>query len=489
MSNLISYKPMKKSKMNVAPPTSLRTVASQTLKSPFMNISQISHTALRGLQLDAQLSDTQMRKIAHFMRNETSCVQIIAPQYEKTLIEHHQLHADLFKHDFFVSRIPFAPHPIVVCTDCEELIRRVAERDGRDVRAIHHSVDSGKDFLKFTLSIEYELPTERKISDMGRRRVLLVAIAPGVKESTEVFRKIYTMLNLPVHQYFHSFHADLKAVAFATGIDGGSSSHPCFACERKITIGTTVEQQLTPAKLRTCANNRRHFKVLRSSGGKKSASQVYNCTADPLPLFPQSSLVITWCRLPQLHLRLHLNWYIHKMHHLKPGISEWYLHFHQKPSDYHGGDFQGPQLRRLSQDGSINYLRNLIVDAHPDVILFFDAMVALINLMKTCFSLTVLEGGYSAELRLFRDACLRLPIKKVPPKMHIIVAHLDRAIRETDRGLGADSEQQFEAAHHDFDVIWQRYIVTDHMNPVYGINFLRAVLTFNSAHTPDIRPT
>ena len=444
---------------------------------------------MRELQLDANLSDHQMRKIARFLRKETKCSQIIAPQYEQYLIDGHQLDADLFEDVRFVECIPRAPRPLTVCTDVTALIERVAKRDGRDVRSIHHSVDSGQGFLKFTLSIEYESQSECKLSDMGRRRVLIFAIVPDVKESNDVFRQIYAMVDMPVEKYFHTFHSDLKAVAYATGIDGGSSSHPCFACQVKITVRTTLAQQLKRAKMRTLADNRRHFKrfqAAKASDAKHSASQYFNCTSDPLREFPQNTHIISWCRLPQLHLRLHLNWYIHKMCKIHQETSAWYKHFHQEPSDFHGGDFQGPQLKRLTQEDSIKYLQQLLVDtsAPPDVMLFFVAMVALIKLMKQCFSRQILADGYETALREFRDACLRLPITKVPPKMHIIVAHLDRAIRETGRGLGADSEQQFEAAHHDFNEIWKRYIVGAQSNPKYGINLRRAVLTYNAGHNP-----
>ena len=66
-----------------------------------------------------------------------------------------------------------------------------------------------------------------------------------------------------------------------------------------------------------------------------------NCTSDPLLIFPQDSSVIEWCRLPELHLHLHTNWYIEKMENLHPIVKDWYLHFHQTRCDFHGGDFQG----------------------------------------------------------------------------------------------------------------------------------------------------
>ena len=54
----------------------------------------------------------------------------------------------------------------------------------------------------------------------------------------------------------------------------------------------------------------------------------------------------------------------------------------------------------------------------------------------------------------------------------------------TNRGLGADSEQHFEGAHHDFKPIWSRYEIRDMTHPSYGENLLKALCTFNSMHVP-----
>jgi len=67
-------------------------------------------------------------------------------------------------------------------------------------------------------------------------------------------------------------------------------------------------------------------------------------------VFPQNIPIINWCRLPPLHLLLFLNWFIKHLLKLCPQVSAWYKHFHQLPSEYHGGDWQGNQLQRLSRD-------------------------------------------------------------------------------------------------------------------------------------------
>ncbi len=73
--------------------------------------------------------------------------------------------------------------------------------------------------------------------------------------------------------------------------------------------------------------------------------------------------------------------------------------------------------------------------------LFFDAMVAFVRLKEQCFSKQISDSCYVAELADFKKACSLLHVRKFPVKMHIVVAHLDHALRATGRGLGADSEQ------------------------------------------------
>ena len=111
-------------------------------------------------------------------------------------------------------------------------------------------------------------------------------------------------------------------------------------------------------------------------------------------------------------------------------------------------------------------------------------MIAFIELIHQCFSNVLRSGGYKNHLKVYAAHCAALPVRKIPVKMHIIVAHLDRNICETMRGLGLDSEQNMEAAHHGFHVIWERYRVRDIGSETYASRLTRAVLTYNAFHTP-----
>ena len=121
----------------------------------------------------------------------------------------------------------------------------------------------------------------------------------------------------------------------------------------------------------------------------------------------------------------------------------------------------------------------------PEVWLFFAAMKAFVQLQKRCFSKRIDSAGYRDELKTFKSACVRLPVVKIPVKMHILVAHLDRALRETSRGLGADSEQGHERAHPEFAQVWNRYRVRDVTNPIYSQHLKSALLAYNTSHVPE----
>lgn len=303
---------------------------------------------MHNLQLDGNFSDTQMRLIARFIRHKTATPHIIESKYETALTNQHELFTDLYQLSHYQPPEADASHiPMVFCTDTTALLRRVAALHHRTVRQVHHGVDAGGGFTKFAQTIEFEPSADDIVQpDNGRRRVLFTAILPAAAESYHLFSTVYKLLRLPTAETFHSFLGDCKAIAISTGIDIGASSHSCPFCEAKLTVDRTLLQQLTSAKLRTCNSNRHHFTKLKAARRSKpatAAKQHKNCINSPLAMFPQTTQIISWCRLPQVHLHLSLNWYIDRIEKQHPQISSWYQTFHQTRSDYHGGDFQGPQ--------------------------------------------------------------------------------------------------------------------------------------------------
>lgn len=58
-------------------------------------------------------------------------------------------------------------------------------------------------------------------------------------------------------------------------------------------------------------------------------------------------------------------------------------------------------------------------------------------------------------------------------------------LRETERGLGADSEAWVESVHIDFWRVWCRFRVRDQSRAMYAENLTRAVCVMNASHCPQ----
>ncbi len=98
---------------------SSRSVATQTLKTPLLNVTQITHADLRALQGKLNASDNDMRTMANWMRDATYCPSIISPRYEATLPVVNREFVDLFK---VTKSALVGSTPVVICTDVGKLL-------------------------------------------------------------------------------------------------------------------------------------------------------------------------------------------------------------------------------------------------------------------------------------------------------------------------------------------------------------------------------
>ncbi len=121
-----------------------RTVSTQTSSEQFFVAKQVPHASLLQLQLDANLTDTQMRKITHLIRTSTEVNRIIAPNYEPYLTQLHRLFADLYHVVSYKCPVTGITVPLVVCADTSQLLHRIQQLHQRQIRQIHFGVDSGK---------------------------------------------------------------------------------------------------------------------------------------------------------------------------------------------------------------------------------------------------------------------------------------------------------------------------------------------------------
>lgn len=213
-------------------PSSAQTPA--TIPPPQLHAStahSFSHADMLSFQQDADMSDRQMRKMAAFIRSNTSS-SIIEPEFEAAMSARHSLFARFFETDSYeapiserdsdvaVDSVP--PTPAVVCTATKDFFLDLEQQHGRKIVCVHHGVDSGKGFLKFDLTLELS-PHKSSHSSMfnqsdhGRRRVIVLAVLPKSPETIDVFRYVYDRIKLPTKDFKHSFHSDFKAIGIATG--------------------------------------------------------------------------------------------------------------------------------------------------------------------------------------------------------------------------------------------------------------------------------
>jgi len=388
---------------------------------------QISHQQLFQMQIDGDLSDRQMRVVMRFHRSNISSA-LYEPCFEAALTRRHQLFAGFFTVVPFALHPPINTVPMAICTDVYSLLQLLQKMHQRRITGVHHSVDAGKNFLKFSFTAEFA--TEEKIehqkgrvqSDHGRRRVITTALLPDIKESPESLGIIFKQLDYPVNDFFFSLHADLKADAIATGIGPGSSSCPCPWCKRRITVDQSKMLQMKSGVIRTMRNNSLNYKRFLQSD-RTEPSKFFNCVSEPMSFLPKTLSPIRWLRLPQLHLHLLGNWFIKRLTDVFADTPLWYKHFHQQPSEYHGGDFEGNQLHRLSRADSMQYLRRFIIkDGPPSALLFLNAYEAFVQLEHSCFGSVLLD--YQTPLANLRRCMELLPVNKVPLKIHVLTAHL-----------------------------------------------------------------
>jgi len=100
---------------------------------------QISHSALIQLQQHANLSDSQLRKVLAFHRQETGRSDLYAPYFEKFLIATHKVFADEFSVSTYTPATPddepdAQPIPYVICQRPLNFLQKLEHLHNRKIR-------------------------------------------------------------------------------------------------------------------------------------------------------------------------------------------------------------------------------------------------------------------------------------------------------------------------------------------------------------------
>ena len=157
----------------------------------------------------------------------------------------------------------------VYCNSYKPFLAKVAENRGTklELKKIKIGGDNGKGFFKLTatlyddenISQSREGKKDRRkrehgicgvpMEETGQNMILLLAIVPGIPESSYNIQLIFNAVG--VNQLPYILSADLKMLMPCFGLMSCSSSHPCLFCPRKRVKGEWQEGEV---QLRTFAS-------------------------------------------------------------------------------------------------------------------------------------------------------------------------------------------------------------------------------------------
>ena len=323
------------------------------------------------------------------------------------------------------------------------------------------------------------------------KRVIILAAA-DVKEHRENVKILWQKTNL--NSIKMHLAIDLKMANIVLGIQSHSSTHSCYICNSANPFKPGVDWEKVDGekvKLRTLGSIRENVTAWRNAGADlKSAKNYNNCTE--MPLFEEKdddgkyldSDVLTMHIIPpgELHLFLGLNHIYNELKKIWPEAEKWAAQCHVFVEGRYQ-QFNGNGCNSLLRDKSLTILESMLPkDEH--LLGFARALRALSKVVSSCF-------GYAAspsvkdDIEQFRKLYLKLNIT-VTPKMHIIFEHVfpylqHKAALSEDKwtGLAVETEQPFEASHHQFNKRWDLFKV-NRDNKGYKNSFHRAVTCHNS---------
>ena len=153
---------------------------------------------------------------------------------------------------------------------------------------------------------------------------------------------------------------------------------------------------------------------------------------------------------------------------------EWLKSCNVKKTEFHGGQFTGPDSRKLLKNV------NKISDPSYKVEKYCKAFNAFNEVVESCYG-DELKDDYALKIKKFAAAYQDLRIN-ITPKIHVVVYHIKEFCSLTKRGMAPWSEQTVETLHSDFNNLWEQCQVKNVDNPIYGDFLLRAVQRYNGKH-------
>ena len=472
-----------------------------TLGKPAVNNQQIiTHEQAKIIQVEAKLSDSQIKKISKNLRLQLGR-KVIEPKLREALVENKRKFDQYFSADtvqFQGKDGKYVVRPFVFCSNFVGFVQEILQLRDLDISdvVLKIGLDGGKGHLKMILTIfdpnnvlkvdqggrvtrEYGIGSGQDDSLLGRKKIFILAISPQTPENYKNLQLFYDMVGVNKLEYKQT--GDFKALNILTGLMSCSSLCGCCFCEARRDSDEWTEGG---ARLRTLNNiqeNLKRFKEEANSDPNKAKFVSANCVNKPI-VFDEDdspdSFILLKCPPPALHLKLSLNHLLKELSKVWPGILVWLEGKHIVYEPYHGG-------QTLEGNDCNKVLRNLdsLMEILPqEFSAFIDTLLAFKNVVDSCFGY-VLDPFYKQVLEKFRSSLKKLSAVfnvSITNKLYVICVHLEEFFDLVGNGLAMFTEQETENSHSDFDSLFDRYRVKDVQSKVYGLQYFKAVMNYNT---------
>ena len=212
--------------------------------------------------------------------------------------------------------------PTVLCTNVPDLVNRIAEERGIEIKDcdLKFSIDKGNNKLKAGINI-IELESLEEPQNKSKRMKYSDGVAPSTHKSSsantmqilanvedipESYENLKIIIeNLPGLTELEVIQShDLKIIALMTGIQQASASYPCPYCHWKSCYTKKGKKSSKKrATLRTFGSNKLNYENWVKKGSiKDHAKNHFNCNAMPLLNFDDKLRVIDKFPPPELHI-------------------------------------------------------------------------------------------------------------------------------------------------------------------------------------------
>lgn len=172
-----------------------------------------------------------------------------------------------------------------------------------------------------------------KFKASGVKKLLLLGVAPEMKEKPELLEGFFENLNLTPGSF--TFCPDLKLANLLVGIGSHSSKHPSAFCNWE-------KNTEKPCTLRTFEGIHSNYRKWKKAGSDpKTAKDFENCVRKPSRIFPKKGNVISYIALVALHIFMGVvNKLYSELESEFPQACEWPKKLHLMKEEYFG-KFEG----------------------------------------------------------------------------------------------------------------------------------------------------